>query len=290
MRSLCTLGRRLGALWVLVSLGACTSTGLLRLASSADLINPAVRVQHDVAYGSAPRQRLDVYRPRADSAAERPLIVFVHGGSWYWGSKNLYRFVGAGLAERGAVVAVINYRLHPEAHLADSVQDVAMAVAQLQRDAAQVGADPRRIYLMGHSAGAELAALVALDPSHLRALGAAPVQGFIGLAGPYDFLPITDDYLKEYFGPPERYPDSQPVNAVSRASAPSLLLQGLADTTVLPRNTEALANRLRSAGVPVETLVLEHDDHSTILRRLARPYRHDDPVVARIEQFVGATP
>jgi len=271
----------------LVLLAGCSSGNLLRLASSADLINPAVRVEHDRAYGELPRQRLDWYRPARSSDRPRPVVVFVHGGSWYWGSKDQYRFVGAALAERGAVVAVINYRLHPEAHLAQSLDDVAAAVAQVERDATRVGGDPTRVYLMGHSAGAELAALIAMDPERLKARGARPVQGFVGLAGPYDFT-ITDDYLKEYFGPPEHFPASQPVNSVGPASAASLLVQGLKDTTVWPRNTESLAGRLRASGVPVETVMLDEDDHSTVLKRLARPYRRDDPVLAKVVAFIGA--
>lgn len=282
--------RRILPLSALLLLGACTSAGLLRLASSADAINPAVRVRRDIAYGSLPRQRLDLYRPAAASARPRSLVVFVHGGSWQWGSKDLYRFVGAGLAERGAVVAVINYRLYPVAHLADSLDDVTAAVATLERDAGRYGADPARVYLMGHSAGAELAALVALDPAHLEAAGAAPVRGFVGLAGPYDFLPLTDPPLRLYFGPPERYPASQPVNVVSARSAPALLVQGRADTTVAPRNAEALAAKLRGADVPVDTLMLDTDDHNTLLRRFARPYRGGDPVLAAIARFVGAAP
>ena len=96
--------------------------------------------------------------------------------------------------------------------------------------------------------------------------------------------------MREYFGPPERYPASQPVNVVSPLSAPSLLIQGLDDTTVWPRNVDALATRLRDVRVPVETLMLDHDDHSTILKRLARPYRHDDPVVDKVIAFVQAAP
>jgi acetyl esterase/lipase len=268
-------------------LAGCTSGNLLRLASSADLINPAVRVDHDLSYGALPRQRFDVYRPTRVSDHPRPVVVFVHGGSWNWGSKDQYRFVGAALAERGAVVAVINYRLHPDAHLPESLDDVAAAVATVEQQASRLGGDPARVFLMGHSAGAELAALIALDPKRLEARGARPVQGFVGLAGPYDFT-ITDDYLKEYFGPPEHFPASQPVNSVSPSSAASLLVQGLKDTTVWPRNAEALAVRLRASGVPVETVMLDEDDHSTVLKRLARPYRRDDRVLAKVVAFIGA--
>ena len=279
----------LAVLW-LGTLAGCTAGGLLRLANSADVINGAVTVSHDIAYGTLPRQRLDLYLPRHPPGRPVPLVVFVHGGSWYWGAKNQYRFVGAALAEQGVVVAVINYRLYPEAHLEDSVEDVVTAVAFAEREATRRTGDPARVYLMGHSAGAQLAALVALNPTRLAAVGVPAVNGFIGLAGPYDFLPITDDYLKEYFGPQERYPLSQPVNFVSSASAPALLVQGLKDTTVRPRNADALGARLRAAGVPVENLLLEDDDHSTVLKRLARPYRHADPMVERVLRFVGAAP
>ncbi|MEI6458844.1 MAG: alpha/beta hydrolase [Pseudomonadota bacterium] len=278
------------ALLCIATLPACTSNGLLRLASSADLVNGAVRVDHDVVYGPLPRQRLDLYGPAIAAAQPRPVVVFVHGGSWNSGSKDLYRFVGSALAEQGVVVAVINYRLYPEAHLPESLDDVADAVACAEREAVRFGGDSHHVVLMGHSAGAELAALIALDPQRMSKRAAQPVRGFVGLAGPYDFLPLKEEYLKDYFGPPALYAASQPVNFVSAASAPALLVQGLADTTVAPRNATALAERLRAAGVPVETLLLDQDDHSTVLRRLARPYRHGDAMLDRVAQFVRTLP
>jgi dienelactone hydrolase len=276
----------IASLWMLAG---CSSGALLRLASSADLMNSSVRVEHDIAYGALPRQRMDLYVPTVSSEKPRPVVVFIHGGSWNWGSKDQYRFVGAALAERGAVVAIVNYRLSPQAHLQDSLEDIVAAVSRVQSEVPRRGGDAGRVYLMGHSAGAELAALIALDPARLQSVAARPVRGFVGLAGPYDFLPLTDEYLKEYFGPPELYPASQPVNVVTSGSAPSLLVQGLKDTTVWPRNVEALAVRLRSVGVPVETLMLDEDDHSTILKRLARPYRRDDVVLGKVVEFIGTS-
>jgi len=246
--------------------------------------------ESDLAYGSDPRQRLDVYLPDGPSHGPRPLVVFVHGGRWSSGSKSQYRFVAAGLAERGIVVVVPDYRLYPEVRMAGAADDVARAVAWAERAAPRYGADPGGVAVMGHSAGAQLAALVATDQRWLAAAGGTPVRAFVGLAGPYDFLPLTDDDLKDYFGPPARYPESQPVNYVDAASAPALLVHGAADTTTRPRNTESFAARLRSSGVPVEVQLLPGEDHTAVLKRFARIYRGGDGVYDAIVRFLSAPP
>jgi acetyl esterase/lipase len=281
-------GRALGALCASLLLAGCTSVRL-GLANGADLTGGYHR-EADIPYGSEPRQRLDVYRPVAAAAGPRPLVVFFHGGRWSSGSKGLYRFVAAGLAERGIVVVVPNYRLYPAVRMTAAVEDAARAVAWAERAAAKLGADPARVSVMGHSAGAHLAAMIATDPHWLAAAGAAPVRAFVGLAGPYDFLPLTDADLIDYFGPPARYPDSQPVNFVGAASAPALLVHGLADTTAWPRNTRAYAARLEAAGVPVEVHLLPAEDHGAVLKRFARFYRGDDPVYEAIVRFLTAPP
>ena len=143
---------------------------------------------------------------------------------------------------------------------------------------------------MGHSAGAQLAALLATDQHWIASEGGTPVRAFVGLAGPYDFLPLTDDDLKDYFGPPERYRESQPVNFVDAASAPALLVHGLADTTTRPRNSESFAARLRASGVPVELRLLPGEDHTAVLKRFARFYRGGDEIYDAIVRFLAAPP
>ncbi len=248
------------------------------------------RREADVAYGTHPRQRLDVYVPTAPAAAPRPLVVFIHGGRWSSGSKGEYRFLAAGLAERGVVVVVPNYRLYPEVRMAAAAEDIAHAVAWAEQAAARYGADAGAVAVMGHSAGAQLAALVATDPHWLAAAGGMPVRALVGLAGPYDFLPLTDDDLKDYFGPPERYPESQPVNFVDAASAPALLLHGADDTTAKPRNSVSMAARLRASGVPVELRLLPAEDHTAVLKRFTRFYRGDDPIYGEVLRFLSAPP
>ena len=285
--------RRLAAavalLWALALAGCATLK--LAAASSAELGNDHFHREADLAYGTVPRQRLDVYVPRAPPPPEgRPLVVFLHGGSWSRGSKDLYRFVGAALAERGIVAVLPNYRLYPQVRLAAALDDAVHAVAWAERAAAGYGADPARVLVMGHSAGAQLAALIAADPTPLAAAGGRPVRAFVGLAGPYDFLPLTDPVLEDYFGPPERYPDSQPVNFVSNASAPSFLAQGEDDREVAPRNAVALAARLAAEGVPVAVRLLPGEGHASLLRHFLRPYRGSDPLLDEVVRYVAAPP
>jgi acetyl esterase/lipase len=277
------------ALLASLLLAGCTALELGAV-NAVELGRGGYRRESDLAYGTHPRQRLDVYVPTAPAAGPRPLVVFVHGGRWSSGSKDLYRFLAAGLAERGIVVVVANYRLYPEVRMAAAAEDVARAVVWAEHAAVRYGADPGGVAVMGHSAGAQLAALVATDQHWIAAAGGAPVRALVGLAGPYDFLPLTDDDLKDYFGPPDRYPESQPVRFVDAGSAPALLVHGLADTTTRPRNTESFATQLRASGVPVEVRLLPGEDHTAVLKRFARFYRTGDEVYDAIVQFLATPP
>ena len=153
----------------------------------------------DVAYGPLARQRFDVYVPgnsidEADKATGSPLVIFIYGGSWNMGSRRDYRFAGEALAAQGFTVMVVDYRLYPEVSYPDFLQDCAQAVGYGLEHARELGADPRRVFLYGHSAGAYNVAMLALDPRWLRAAGHSPdeLAGWVGLAGPYNFLPIVD--------------------------------------------------------------------------------------------------
>jgi len=269
--------------------GGCTSI-LLGLANGADLPNGGYRRETNLAYGSDPSQTLDVYRPAVASGAPEPLVVFVHGGRWSSGSKSQYRFVAAGLAAHGCVVVVPNYRLYPSVRMAAAAEDIAHAVAYAEEHAPGLGADPARVVLMGHSAGAQLAALLAYDGRWLAAAGARPVRAFAGFAGPYDFLPLKDADLIDYFGPPEHYPATQPVNFVDGSGPPAFLVQGLADETVALRNTRSLAEHLTAVGVPVEVRLPPGEDHGGVLKRFARFYRSHDPVYEALLGFIDAPP
>ena len=199
------LSHKLGLIVVfLASLSACSAIDVLNATVSKDtyLLVP------DIAYGSEARQNLDLYLPRklpinlpiqaqtnSKTAADgAPLVVFFYGGSWSSGDKADYRFVGESLASKGIAVMVADYRLSPLVRYPVFVEDSALAVRWAFDHARKYGSDPKRIFVMGHSAGAYNAAMVAMDARWLAAVNLSPneLAGWIGLAGPYDFLPIGD--------------------------------------------------------------------------------------------------
>jgi acetyl esterase/lipase len=248
--------RLLGAL-------AAALLALLPACAPVDLLNDTISRQdltvvHAIPYESGPlagnpRLVLDVYRP-ADRPGPLPVVVFLYGGSWEFGRRQDYVFVAAELARRGVVVVVPDYRVYPEVRFPGFLQDAAQAVAFAYRSAPSWGGDPHRVFVVGHSAGAWLAAMLALDPHWLAAdgLDRNRIAGTVGISGPYDFLPIVRPDIQRVFAPAESdLRVTQPIDFVDGRNRPMLLLQGLADTTVEPRNTTALDARIRAAGGPV---------------------------------------
>lgn len=245
-----------------------------------------------IAYGADPRQKLDVYVP-SHPVANAPVVVFFYGGSWNSGSRSDYGFVGEALASRGIVAVLADYRLYPQVRYPLFLEDGAKAVAWTHEHIRQFSGNPQRLYLMGHSSGAYNAAMLALDPDLLGAVGLSPhnLSGWIGLAGPYDFLPIKNPDVRPVFFWPDSPPQSQPINHVSRGSPPALLMAATDDELVNPaRNTGGLARKLREAGVPVQDLYFSRPGHATLVATLSRPMRGLAPVLEQIAAFVKATP
>lgn len=248
----------------------------------------AARVAQDAAYGRDARQRLDVYAPARDAGAKaRPVIVFIYGGSWQSGSKDGYGFAARALAAQGFVVAVPDYRLVPAVRFPGFVEDCAAAVRWVRANAGRFGGDGERIVLVGHSAGAYNAAMLALDPRFLGGDRAA-VRGLVGLAGPYDFLPLDGPITRAAFGGAPDPVQTQPVTHAGAGDPPALLLHGAKDGTVLPRNSRALASRLAAAGVRAEAKIYPGLGHVGIVTALATPFRGRAPVLADTARFAHA--
>jgi acetyl esterase/lipase len=244
----------------------------------------------DISYGSDPRNKLDVYTP-THPAKDAPVVVFFYGGSWNSGSRGDYRFVGEALASRGIVAVLADYRLYPQVHYQGFLEDSARAVGWTRDHIGQYGGDASRLYVMGHSAGGYNAAMLALDPKWLASVGMKPsmLRGWIGLAGPYDFLPIENPEVKPVFFFPNSPPDSQPINHVSAASPPALLIAATDDTLVNPqRNTGGMARRLREQGVSVRELYFSKPGHATLVASLSRPMRSLAPVLDEVVSFIHA--
>ena len=245
-----------------------------------------------IAYGDDPRQKLDVYVPR-HPLENAPVVVFFYGGSWNSGSRSDYSFVGEALASRGVVAVLADYRLYPQVRYPLFLEDGAKAVAWTHDHIHRFSGDPQRLYLMGHSSGAYSVAMLALDPGLLGAVGMSPhdLRGWIGLAGPYDFLPIQNPDVRPVFFWPDSPPQSQPINHVSRGAPPALLMASRDDDLVNPtRNTGGLARKLRQAGVPVQDFYFARTGHATLVATLSRPMRGLAPVLDEVSAFIRATP
>jgi acetyl esterase/lipase len=245
--------------------------------------NDSPSVVYDPAHGLS----LDVYRTRAN-ADPAPIVVFFYGGSWRSGERAYYRFVGEALSQRGVIVLIPDYRKAPAHPFPAFMDDAAAATAWARGHAAELGGDPSRIFLMGHSAGAHIAALLATDGRYLRQWQMQPrdLAGVIGLAGPYDFLPITEPAIREVFADPAKWPESQPVNFVDGDEPPFLLLQGDDDHRVNPLNSEHLAARLRAAGEPVRLQSIAGVGHVALVNGFRSPLF--SPVLADSLDWINA--
>lgn len=277
------LGLAAGAA-ILGGVAACSPLGALNALSPGR----ALRSSADVAYGNHARHKLDIYTPE-DAGAASPVVVFFYGGNWVAGERDNYAFMGRALASRGFVVVIPDYRLYPEVRYPDFLDDSAQAVAWTLREIARYGGDPKRMYVMGHSAGAYNAAMVAVDPRYLARQGVpnAMLRGWIGLAGPYDFLPIENPTTRPVFHFPDTPPASQPINHVSRSTPPALLIAANKDKLVNPqRNTGRMADKLRANGVPVQEIYYDGVSHTTLVASLAAPLRTLAPTLDAVVKFI----
>lgn len=237
------------------------------------------RVARDVQYGQHPRQSLDIYAPRS-GAGPFPVIYFVYGGSWNMGNRRYYEFVGRALAAAGFLVVVVDYRLVPEIEYPAFLEDCAAGFAWTVEHIAQHRGDPQRIALMGHSAGAYNALMLILAQRYLPAMGLADrVKTAVGLSGPYDFFPFDVPVSLRAFGAVKDPRSTQPVNLTRSSLPPMFLATGDADKLVQPRNTVALAAKLRAAGGEVVETHYPGLGHAGTLLALGAWGRHRGPVL-----------
>ncbi len=276
-------------------LGRLSLAPLLALAACAPIqalnaLEPAGRVQvtRDVAYAPGPRHALDVYAPRL-TRPHAPVVVFFYGGSWDSGRRQDYRFVGEAFAMHGYVAVIPDYRLYPEVDWRGFLEDSAQAVRWARDHGAAYGGDPDRLVLVGHSAGAYNAAMLALDGRWLGKVGMDPgrdLKAMAGLAGPYDFLPLQSDKMKAIFGPPGQRPDTQPINHLQAGAPPLWLGTDLRDKYVDPGNSRRLAAAARSKGVEAEVRVYPRLNHELMVGVIATPLRWLAPVYRDLTEFI----
>ena len=245
-------------------------------------------------YGSLPRQQLDVYTHKTPPPnGGWPLVVFFYGGSWNSGERGDYKFVGAALASRGVLTLVADYRLYPEVRYPDFLMDSALALTYGIEHATALGGNPKRVFVMGHSAGAYNAAMLALDPRWLAAThhSNSELAGWIGLAGPYDFFPTENPDAQPVFFHPNYPEKSQPIEFGSTHAIPTFLGSGVNDKLVSPtRSTQSMATKLRANGTPVTLHMYEHASHTTLIGAFSAPLRGVAPVRDQVVSFVQTVP
>lgn len=262
------------ALW---GVSACSGPQVLNLVAQTP--GP---VQLNIAYGPLPRNTLDIYSPKV-MTSDTPVLVFYHGGSWQYGSKDDYKFLGSAFAARGIQTVVVNYRLHPDVIFPAFVEDGAKALAYTQKSIAK----GRPVFISGHSAGAHIATMIALDPEFLAAEGTSICEaskGVIGIAGPYDFTPV-EPVFKRIF-PTEILPSTKPINFVRNKAPPMLLLHGTKDTTVDPKRSEQLAAALAEHQNLAQVKLYSGVEHLYIIGAISPVVRRSAPTLVDTVNFI----
>jgi acetyl esterase/lipase len=270
---------------VLLGLGACSRFDVLNFVGS----DHAHKVEPTISYGEDPRQKLDILTPKDDGGvATRPVVIFLYGGGWTSGAREDYRFAGAALVKLGYVAVIPDYRLYPQVKFPDFMTDAARALAWVRANIYRYGGDPQKVFVMGHSAGAHMAALLALDPTYTRAadLPDNAIKGVIGLAGPYAMVPSQVESVREVFAGSVDEESARAVHFANTAAPPMLLLYGLDDDTVARQNAPQLADILRRAGRDVTLREYPDIGHAGMALALSPFFSRRAPVLEDIQAFV----
>lgn len=281
----------LGGLGALAFRHALETNAVAVLNGADKLLNGgdgAIRQVAAMRYGSDPAQKLEMFVPQG-AKGPLPVVMFIHGGSWASGDPHDYRFIARTLCARGYAVVLAGYRLYPKARYPAMLEDGAAALRWVHENAAKFGADPARLALMGHSAGAYNAVMLTLDRQWLdhAGLDERAIRGTVALAGPFDFLPFDTDATIDTFGAAPDPSMTQPINFVRGDAPPLLLVTGDADTRVKPRNSRRLARLLTEAGVPNQPVLLEGVTHEKIIMMFARPFSRDARALDAVLPFLA---
>ncbi len=245
-------------------LSACTQVGIT-LANMPSHFSDT-QVIKDISYGEESWQKLDLYIPQKAKEKSLPVVVFFYGGRWEDGNKGIYKFIGNAFSKKDYIVVIADYSKYPKVKFPTFVEDAAAAIAWTSENINNYGGVKERIYLSGHSSGAHIAALAISDDRYLQKHNktVSTVKAFVGLAGPYDFVPEEED-LKDMFGPPDNYPNIQVPTFIDGSEPPMLLLWGEDDNLVIQRNLDRLKDKIKSKSGSVETKIYPDMDHFQII-------------------------
>lgn len=244
-------------------------------------------VRH-VPYGPLPRHQLDIYLPRDGKV--KATIVYYYGGGWISGARWYYRLFGRMMASRGYAVVVPDYHLYPHVQFPAFNEDAALAFKFVHDQVTRWGGEPSHLFVMGHSAGAHIAAMLALDPRYLAAHGLTrrAIKGVIGLAGPYTLDPLKWTGTRDVFAPSAAVPGSaRPIKLVCADAPPMLLLHGKRDRVAGAHASEHLAAALMKAGSDARAIVYPGIGHFMIFLCYLPGLRWRAPTLKDTEEFIA---
>ena len=271
------------ALIITIVSTSCTKLGVV-VANFPSLFS-SQKITRNIEFGSNYNSKLDVYTP-AESKAKSPVIVFYHGGKWSFGSKNDYRFVADAFTSLGYIVVIPDYVKYPKVKFPVWQEDAAKAVVWVHNNIAKYSGDPEQIFILGHSAGGHIGALLVADNEYLAKQGGDRkwIKAFAGLAAPYNFIP-DDPELVDMFGPEERYKLMHVTNYIDGKQAPMLLLWGKDDVAVGEVNIKKIAVELKKTKSNYEVKYYDGVDHIDIIAALSIAARNRAPVISDIDSF-----
>ncbi|MDI1252684.1 alpha/beta hydrolase [Thermomonas sp.] len=268
-------------------------TASLQPAATLAPLPPGARALRDIAYGSDPRQRFDVYLPAQPRNA--PIILMVHGGGWAFGNKDSPGVVenkAAHWLPKGYVLVSANYRMRPDTAPLDQARDIARALAKVQELAPEWQADPSRVVLMGHSAGAHLVALVGASSKLWREAGAQRPRGVVSLeSGAMDVpammarrfkLPL---YELAFGDDPKQWTAASPYHQLTRYALPMLIVCSSQRRDSCPQG-QALVDKAKTLGV-VMTVLPEDLSHGEINKELGKPSAYTEAVDGFLVEVVA---
>jgi acetyl esterase/lipase len=241
-----------------------------------------------VPYGPLPRQKLDIYLPK--NGAVKATVLYLYGGGWVSGARWYYRLFGRAMASRGYAVVVPDYHLYPKATFPAFVEDAALAFKWMHDHAAELRGSSSRLFVMGHSAGAHISALLALDAKYLKAHGleTSAIKGVVGLAGPYTLDPLKWKGLKDIFATSRDAPHgARPIKLVRRGAPPMLLLHGARDRVVGSAASVNLASALSGAGSRADAKIYPSIGHLGIFAAYLWGWRWRASVLKDTEAFIA---
>ena len=263
-----------------------------------------LNVKRDIPYADPadPRQKVDLYAP--EGAKNLPVVFWIHGGGWQTGDKSDVQVKPQAFADKGFVFVSTGYRLLPNVDMGTIFRDIAKSVRWVHDHIAEHGGDPKRILVMGHSAGAQLAALICIDDRYLKAegLSLAIIKGCVPVDGDtYDVpaiietaetrlrvhgLPMPKFGHRVKFGnDPAKHRDYSAVTHVAKGKGiPPFLILHVADHPDTSAQAERLEAVLKDAGIPAKRLAARETNHSKLNENLGLP---DDPPTKALFEFVG---